>query len=867
MQFYQSEIATVIKNLASNLEKGLSSKQAQDRLQKHGINKLPEKPPSSIFVILIRQFINPLIFILLIASLISLLIKEYNDALIILSAVVINAILGFIQELKAERAAEALKSHEVAHCLVKRDGKKISINAQNLVPGDIVILTAGSRVPADMRLTSCIDLSIEEALLTGESNPVIKQSDPLTQESIIGDQVNMAFAGTYVINGKGKGIVTKTGHNTELGKIADSIIDMDEEVTPLQDKIKKLSWVFGGVMLGVVSLIFCIGLLYNMSFHEILLISIALAVAAIPEGLVITVTAILAVGMQRMLKRKALIRHLVASETLGNVSVICTDKTGTLTEGRMKVKKLITQQHNIDLQATTSENELAQKEVQEVLIAGILNNDVEELKNGTLSGSPSEVALFSLAQQGKIDIAQYRLSHPRIHEKAFSSTHKYMATAHSFNGNEELIIKGAPEVIFSMSLPESVIHFKKQTEILAQEGLRLIAIAVKKEKQSNLDSITDATCIGLIGIQDPLRAEAVQTIQKLSNAGIRVVLATGDHKDTAANIARGIGLSTQDNEILTGKELEALSPEELLNRIEKINVFARIEPQHKIQIVESWQQKGEAVAMIGDGINDAPALKGADIGVSVGSGSAVTHEASDIILLNDNLATIGHAVYEGRVIFDNIRKSIVYQLTNSLSEITLICSTLLLGLPLPILATQIFWVNLIADGFPNISFTTEPGEADIMKNPPNKPTSPLLNAEMRTIIFLIGTLTNFGLLILYLYLYYWTSLDLTHIRTIVFTALTLDSLLYIFSVRSMRSSLWHMNFFENKMMIASVLTGFSLQVLVVYTPFLQQAFKTVPLSFSNWALAFGFSSLKLICIEITKYFFITRNKMLSTDHK
>ena len=856
---YQEEIESLTKCLETNTKTGLSREQVEKRLKEYGPNKIKEEKATSPLTIFFRQFLSPLMYILFVAAIASIFIGHTNDAIVIGIAVAINVFIGFFQEWKAERAALSLKSYEVPHCQVLRNGEIISIETILLVPGDIVLLVAGSRVPADIRLFHAIDLAIEEAILTGESHAIQKNTRIITKDSVIGDRENMAFSGTYVISGKGEGIVVATGEKTELGKIAKLILKIKEEQTPLQKQIQRFSWFLGWLMLGITAGVLLLGVIKGFDFKEILITSIALAVAAIPEGLLIAVTVVLAIGMQRMLKRKALVRHLIAAETLGSVTVICTDKTGTLTKGHMAVDRIATPNQDTFFSASKE----LQTDALELLKAASLNNDAHiEKETGKRIGNSTEVALLQAAQLAEIDTNALAKSLPRIDEIPFSSDLKYMATVHNLDGKQRLIVKGAPEKLFPMISfdQETREWFKQKSHELTQSGLRVLALAQKDSESIDVHTeIHGLTILGLVGLQDPLRPEAAETIKELSEAGIRTVVVTGDHKDTAKKIAEGAGITIREGGCVTGVQLDVMSDDVLYDRIRSIDLFARVDPKHKIRIVDAWQKQGNCVAMIGDGVNDAPALKVADIGVALGSGSDVAHEISDMVLLDNNLSTISAAVRQGRIIFDNIRKIIVYLMADSFSEIILIAGSMLLGLPLPILATQILWINLVTDGFPDIALTMEPGEPEIMREKPRPKDEPVMNTEMKALIFIIGVVTDLGLFGLY-----WgllrSGFDLPHIRTIIFTALAIDSLLYVFSVRSFRTPLFRMNPFKNKWLNLAVVGGLLVQLAAIYLPSMQRLFSTVSLGKTEWMIILALALVKITGIEITKDWFIKRSK-------
>jgi len=867
MNFYQKSFQEVEKSLRTNIKQGLNQHEASQRLKKYGPNALPEKKPPLAITIIIKQFLNPLMFILLIAAAASTLLKEFNDAIVIAIAALVNVIVGFIQEYRAEKAVTALLAYESTFCNVRRENKLLTINAKELVPGDIVLLTAGNKIPADIRFTHVVEFTVEEALLTGESKPIRKNTDEIEREVVAANQINIAFSGTYVLSGKAEGIVIATGKNTQLGQIAQLVIQTKEESTPLQNKIKNFSWLLGAIMLAIIVLISFLGLAKGMSLHEILIIGIALAVAAIPEGLLIAVTVTLAIGMQRMLKRNALVRHLIAAETLGSVSVICTDKTGTLTEGHMSVVQIVTKIENIAVQPYAVQKNKMPEDMKNILITTVLNNDAQ-LPDGskTIIGNPTEIAILKAAQKFEINIQDIREKYKRIDEIPFSSDIKYMATINNIEGINKLIVKGAPEKIFNFcKQTDNLERFQKIADQMAKSGLRILAVAEKIIKNEQIkESLNNLNCTGLIGIKDPLRPESTKTIDELKKAGIIVVLVTGDHKDTAINIAQEAGIDVKEKGVLTGEQLNKITDEELQEKISQINVFARVEPKHKIRIVNAWKKLGKSVAMTGDGVNDAPAIKAADIGVALGSGSDVAHEISDMVLLDNNLSTIDAAVREGRTIFDNIRKIIVYLMADSFSEIILIGSALLLDLPLPILAVQILWINLVTDGLPHLALTLEPSEPEVMQEPPRSPKEPILNKEMKTIIFIIGIITDIGLLGFYLVLLKM-NFDLKYIRTLVFTALAVDSLFYVFSVKSFRRSIFRINPFSNKWLCFAVIGGLITQLIAIYLPSLQKLLKVIPLGLFDWMIIVCISLIKLTAIEITKEWFIIKNKLLKKN--
>lgn len=857
---YQEHVDAVSQQHKTNIQSGLSSDEALQRLKKYGQNIIPKKGATSSFVILFHQFVSPIMFILAVAAGASILIGEFGDAIVIGIAVFINVIVGFIQEWKAEKAAAALQVFEVPECNVRRDGHVCTIKTSELVVGDIVILSAGSRIPADVRLSQVASFEVEEALLTGESQPIKKSVDQLSGKLVLGDRTNMAFRGTFVLNGRAEGIVVAIGRETAIGDIAGLVDEIGEDITPIQHQLKRFSWILGGVMLIIVVVILGIGFLRGFVFKELFATSIALAVAAVPGGLLVGMTVILAIGMQRMLKHKALVRKLISAETLGGVSVICTDKTGTLTEGKLSVVRVVTFNHDV------ARGEHVPDEVYDALVMVALNNDAHVSKDGKVRmGEPTELALLEGAIDARVDVWGKKEKFPRIDEIPFSSERKFMVTLHGGQQGQRLIVKGAPEVILSMcSLePEKKAAIEKRAHEMTTEGLRVLALAFKDGQAFDLKSdVKELTFAALIACSDPLRETARQTVEQLKGAGIRTVLVTGDHAETARTIARGAGIMVRDNGLITGTQLQEMSEDELLGRISEIDVFARVDPRDKVRIVEAWKNAGQTVAMTGDGVNDAPALRSADIGIALGAGSDFVHEIADLVLLDNNLSTISIAVREGRIVFDNIRKVITYLLADSFSEVILIGGAVLMGLPLPLLAVQVLWINLVSDGPPSIALTMEPGEAGIMHEKPRKKDEPILNTEMKTIIFIIGIVTDLGLFGLYLILRHFDT-NMIHLRTIIFTALSVDSLLFAYSIRSMRTSLFRMNPFSNKWMLPAIIIGLCIQLSVVYIPFLQKLFSTIPLGLMDWVIIMGLALVKITAIELTKEWFIIRRKKVA----
>jgi P-type Ca2+ transporter type 2C len=843
---WHSKTHEEVLSLLESSSQGLLEDSIRTRRKQYGPNSIPKQKPPSLLRVAFRQFASPLMFVLIGAMVASVFIGEVKDAIVIGVALIMNAVVGFIQEVKAEKAAEALRSYEIKVTTVRRRGVIEEIHSDELVPGDIVILASGARVPADLRLLSVQSAQFDEALLTGESYPSEKNVGAMPEKTVLVERSNMAYMGTLLSSGKAEGIVVATGKRTRLGAIAALVHETLDEETPLQLQMKHFGRFLGALVLVVASVLFVFGLVMGESIREMFIISVALAVAAIPEGLLVALTVILAIGMQRMLKRKALVRRLVAAETLGSVTVVCTDKTGTLTEGHMTVSRVVTSKDDIGMTDRISD------EAYDLLVASILNNDAVVQVGAPSVGHPTEIALVEAGQRANIDIQEKRKKFIRLNEVPFESSRKYMATIHGGKEHDRLIVKGAPEVVFEMCIDEQEKRrFREKADAMVSQGLRVLAVAVKDERDLDL-SLQDLRCIGLIGIHDPLREQAEETISTLRHAGIRTIVITGDHPETVLHVAREAGMQTFREKLLIGSEIDSYDDSAFLNVINEIDIFARVEPHHKVRIVAALRKKGEVVAMIGDGVNDAAALKAADIGIAVGNASDVTKETSEMILLDSRLGTVSAAVREGRVIFDNMRKVIVYLMSDSFSEIVLVAGSLLLGVPIPITAAQILWINLVTDGFPYLALTLEPGEKDVMSQAPRKKGEPIMNRDMKLLVFIIGVVTDLGLFGLYLVLFHNSGVDFAHIQTIMFTALAMDSLLFVFAVRSFRTSIFRQNPFRNRWLVASVVIGASVQIMAIYFEPLQNLFGTVGLGLTDWLLILGLSVVKLIAIELTK---------------
>lgn len=889
--YHSQSTEQVLKSL-NTTKQGLSNQDAKNRLKENGPNTLPRSTEKvTRLKIFISQFTSPLIFILVIAGVVSAVLGDIIDATVIFITVAINSVVGFIQEDKANEALKKLRSMIEYHALVIREGHPKQIKSEEIVVGDILILEAGDKIQADGRILEETDLEINESALTGESEPNKKNTKILEKKLGMADRSNMVFRGTVAVNGRARVVVTAIGGDTEIGKIASLVKDTTDEKTPLQVQLNKMSKYLAIIILSISVLIFFVGVFFsnNGSILELFQVAVAMSVAAIPEGLVITLTVILAVGMRKILKRKALVRKLVAAETLGSVSVICTDKTGTITEGQMHVTRIITANDDLDfdeIQTLSIEKDDRHRDALFGLRIGVLNNDgvientekpEEEWK---LTGDSTDLAFLRIG--AKIGLKKEYLDSAmrRVGEITFSSKRKYMATMHSIDHERVVYVKGAPDVLLkkckyfeeegkTKTMTEKQHNFfKKELNILAEDGLRTLAIAYKHTKKSSLseEDVDDLVLVGIVGMSDPIRSDVRETIALAHKAKIKTVMITGDHARTAESIARQIGLDFNNAKVFDGQELEKMSDEELQASVKNISIFARVDPVHKIRIVRAFQANGDVVAMTGDGVNDAPALKAADIGVALGSGTDVAKEVADMVLLNDAYSTIVHSVEQGRGIYQNVRKVVLYLLSGSFAEVVLIGGSIISGLPLAVLPAQILWVNIIEDAFPNMALAFDKGDKENMSEGPRSKNEPLINEEIKTMIAIISIVSNLVLFGLFVYFLRATA-DLAKVRTLMFVGLGIDSLLYIYSVRSLRHHIWEINPFNNMYLNLALLFGWVMLVGAVYAPPLQILLRTVPLGNIEWVIMFGFGVLNIALIEIVKGVFLVRkNRQLAINN-
>lgn len=828
----------------NNPKNGLSFKEAKKRLEKFGPNTLPEKPPPSNLSILIAQIKNPLVYILFAAGVVTFILKEIPDTIIIFIAVLTNTILSFIQERKASRALHALKKIIHPKAKVVRDGKEVEINVERVVPGDIVVLIQGEKVPADGVLIEANRLFLDEAILTGESVPVVKTAKSLKLKTKDEKQEikSLVYMGTIVSAGRGLMQVASTGGKTEIGKIAISIQEPSED-TPLRKQLAKFSKQLSILVLVLVLFVFFVGMIKGLSISEIFKTSVALAVSSIPEGILVGLTIVLAIGMQRILKRRGLVRHLISAETLGGVTTICIDKTGTLTQGKMQVVDAIGDESDIVKQM-------------------VLANDHDD---------PIVISAFDWVKEklktkgSKLKVGKILEKHDRIDSIPFSSENRFFASLHKWDKAKNMIfVNGAPDVLVSWTNMDDGEKRKINEEIerLTESGKRVVALARKKtpKKKSKLkafDAKENLEWVGILAFSDPVRSGVKQALKGTKLAGINLIVITGDYAKTAVSVMNQVGIKICKDCTMLGKDLQKISQADLSKKLSgkhSIKLFARTTPDQKLKIVEALKDRGEVVAMMGDGVNDAPALKRADIGIVVGEATEVAKESADLVLLDSSFATIVAAIEEGRGIFDNVRKIILYLMSDSFEEIFAVVATIIFGLPLPVTAAQILWINLVSDGFPDMALTIDPKRKGIMTQPPRSPKESLVASWMRSLIIIVSGVGGLMAFLVFLFFYKTTdSLELS--RSMAFATLGVNSLVYVFSIRTLTEPFWKQNPFANKWLNLSVLAGLFLQVVPFTTSRLREFFGVTTLTFSNWTIVFMISFLMFIIIEFSKMVF------------
>ncbi|MEC4749148.1 cation-translocating P-type ATPase [Methylomicrobium sp. Wu6] len=839
-------------------EKGLDHEESRQRLEDFGPNVIKEQRRRGPVRMLIGQFTDFMIIVLILAGIVSGVVGELTDTIAIVVIVVLNGIIGFVQEFRAERAVAALKRLSSPTTQVLRDGNIQTVAARELVPGDLVLLEAGNVVPADLRLLDVARLKVEEAALTGESQPVEKSGALLREvESPLGDRRNMAYKGTVATYGRGLGMIIATGMDTELGKIA-KLLSQDQDIkTPLQQRLAEFGKRLALLVLTICAIIFAVGLLRGEHLVLMFMTAISLAVAAIPEALPAVATVSLALGARRLVQKNTLIRRLTAVETLGSVTFICSDKTGTLTQNRMQAESFYVGER--------MREGIAQDFPPPLLRALALNNDARRDERGIMVGDPTEVALYEAAVRVGYDGAKLVKTMPRLDEIPFDSERKLMSTLHRDDGGFVVYTKGAPENLLPCCVerwgvdgpqPLPVENIMAVAEQMAAQGLRVLALACRRLAERPaphaIGSLESRLCfLGLVGLIDPPRPEAQEAVELCRSAGIVPVMITGDHPATAKAIALRLGIAEDDSEVLTGRDLANMSQEEFERRVESVRVYARVAPEQKIKIVRTLQDRGEFVAMTGDGVNDAPALGTANIGISMGKiGTDVAREASHMVLMDDNFATIVTAVREGRRIFDNIRKFIKYTMTCNSAEIWTLFLAPFLGLPIPLLPIHILWINLVTDGLPGLALAVEPEEQGIMQRPPRPPQQSIFAQGMWQHILWIGLLMAGVSLFSQGWAYFTGS---AHWQSMVFTVLSLSQMGHVLAVRSEWDSLFRQGILSNMPLFGAVMLTFVLQMAVLYVPALQPIFKTEALSLNELLFCLTLSSVVFLIVEIEKW--------------
>lgn len=882
--FFSKTKEEVLQELAVDPNQGLSSEEANLRLEKYGPNKLKGKKKKSAVVLFLAQLKDMLIYVLLGAAVITFAIGEYVDAIIIILVVILNAVIGVVQEFKAEKAIEALQKMTTPHSLVKRDGEVQEINSEDLVPGDVVIIDAGRYIPADLRLIDSANLQIEESALTGESVPSNKHHNALLDNprTALGDLANMAFLSTMATYGRGEGVVVATGMETEMGKIAKILDEDHEEMTPLQRRLDELGRILGFLAIGICAVIFVIALFQKRDLFEMFLTAISLAVAAIPEGLAAIVAIVLALGVTRLSKKNAIVKKLPAVETLGSVNIICSDKTGTLTQNKMTVVQHYTMNKLKSL--TGSEEDLQAAVDESELIKSLVLCSDATYENQVGTGDPTEIALVVLGQRYSMKSKDLNMKHKRVAENSFDSERKLMSTQNVEGDGYRVHTKGALDNLLKIcskalvngeviTLTEEMKDaYQNIADEMSNRALRVLGAAYKDTtdviEPEEMES--DLVLLGLVGMIDPPRIEVKDSILKAKQAGITPVMITGDHRNTAVAIAKELGIADSIEQSLSGAEIDELSDEEFARRINDYRVFARVSPEHKVKIVRAYKAQGNIVSMTGDGVNDAPSLKYADIGVAMGiTGTDVSKGASDMILTDDNFTTIVHAIEEGRNIYNNIKKAVIFLLSCNLGEVITIFISILFFWPIPLMPTQILWINLITDSLPAIALGIDPGDKDVMKQKPRDPKASFFanGAGYRAVIggVLIGLLT---LVAFYLGLKeYGYSLNsaniseevLTYARTMAFVVLATAQLFYSLSMRNSEKSIFQIGIFSNRYLIGAIIIGFILQVGVISLPFLADAFKVTMLSLRDWGVVILFALIPLIINEVIKAFTRMKN--------
>lgn len=894
-KFYLKDKQDVLSSLSTDKDKGLTSAEVQSRIEKYGLNKLEEKKGKSFLQKLIEQLLDPMVIILLVAAVLSSITGDMIETLIILAIVVLNSGMSLIQEGKAEDSVKALQQMSAPNAKVIRDGQLKSVPASELVPGDIVQLETGDIVPADIRLIESQNLSSDESSLTGESVPVDKDSEKVFIEDIeIGDRTNYIHSSSVITRGRCLGVVATTGHSTEIGKIATNIQETESDDSPLQQKLAKLSKLLFNLVVGVSILVFIVGLIRpDMDIIESLMTAVSLAVAAIPEGLAAVVTIVLSIGMNRMAEKNAIVKKLLAVETLGTTTYICSDKTGTLTQNEMTVKKVFTNNESYDVEGVGYDpegkftqdgievNAEEKEQVKLLLSAASLNSDAKLVKKENkwdIVGDPTEGALVTVAAKAGLTNEGLNAAYPRVKEYPFDSSRKMMTTFHKgyFENDFIAFTKGAPDIIFDRCTHILVngeeVPFTQELKQLyidknieyARQALRVLAYTYRRWEELPTTNDTDEVenklvLIGLSGMIDPSRPEAKVAIAECKTAGIVPVMITGDYLETALAIGKDLGIADSDDQAIMGKELNNMTHEEIREIVKTKRIFARVSPENKVQIVTALKDNGEITAMTGDGVNDAPAIKKADIGIAMGiTGTDVAKNTAEVILTDDNFATIVNSVEEGRIIYSNIKKFVNFLLSCNIGEVLIMLVAMLIGAPVPLTVIHLLWLNLVTDSFPALALGVEKGEPDIMQQPPRKTDEEIIdhslkdNIIVQAIAIAAATLGAFFVSMNFVFNGLDPELQVQSARTVAFVTLIFAELLRAFSARSAKYSIFELGFFSNKTLVYAVLGSLALTLLIVYIPFIRDFFDAVPLGLNGWTVILPFAILPFVAGELHK---------------
>ncbi len=891
MNWHSETITNIKEKLESDIHKGLSKKEAEIRLNKFGLNTFTEEDGVSLLNTIVSQIKSPLVIVLIIAGIATFFLKEYLDTIVIFIALFINIIIGTIQEKRAGSAFAKLKESQEKFASVFRDGERMLIPAENVVVGDIIIVEAGSYVPADARIIDSSSFTVNESMLTGEWIEISKNNKNLDEKTGLTNRFNMIWMGTLVTGGMAKAIVVATGNNTQVGMIAKDLV-IKESATPLQKSMQRLAISLTGVIFIALFLILLIGILKGEAFNDMLLVAIAIAVAAMPEGLPAAVTVVLAIGMESILKKKGLVRNLLAAETLGSTTVILTDKTGTLTKAKMRVSSIFTYATIVNKeQNKPSDNAIIQNtDERDILIMGMFTSNAfvegydDALSEWTVRGLPVEKAILLAGIESGIKPDRLSMAYPEHDsipfesEKRFSASIRYLANLKK----NRIYFTGAPEVLLAntkhvykngekVKITNKIIEqLEKIQDEKTSQGMRLIAVAYK---DTNLQKFTQdvrnepsvlfeggIVFGGFIVIHDPLRPDVAKSIKEARDAGAQVIMLTGDNKNTARRIAIEAGISSVSGKALSGSDIENYSDTELHTALKNVRIFARVLPHQKMRIVRILKDNGEVVAMTGDGINDAPALRRADIGIALGSGTEVAKEASDMILLNNSFTVIVDAIKEGRRILDNLKKIVAYLLSTSFSEIFVVGGAIIMGAPLPLLPAQILWTNIVGEGFMNFAFAFEPQQSDIMKrNPSSIKMKRILTKHLQSLILIIGLVTGIFLIALY-FILLLIDLPIEQIRTIMFMVLSSGSIFFSLSLKDLSKPIWKINIFSNKYFIFAILASIGTLLLAIFTPILQKLLSLEPVSLFDLFFVLIAGIFNLMLIEITKHIYFSRKK-------